>query len=148
MRHGRNKKLSNPSNLDKLRMILLSANRNIHSKKDSEYLPIYRLYYMVVFSAIREAFDYVKPPKDKPSNKWTYKYQRRQQDEDRQEAQDFLLKDDGGLDNFWPIVSTIPSSELRECINDLVGDVDSSEMDLNKWSKANEIKREIGNLSL
>lgn len=110
---------------------------------------------MVVFSAIREAFDYVKPAKKKPSNKYTYRYQRQQMDFDRQEAQDFLLKRDGGLDNFWPIVSNTRASELRDCVNCLVSEVQSFDigdsayqMDLNRWHKANRIKREIGNLSL
>lgn len=97
--------------------LLTKVLRNIDTIPDY-YRPIYNLYYMVIYAAIQESFDYPKSVgKLKRINRATQMYRNKRQAIGRDEARQWLLESDE-CRKMWDIVSDVDYSILKKCLEE------------------------------
>jgi hypothetical protein len=101
--------------LDLIDGLLTKALKNIDTKPEY-YRPIYHLYYMIIYVAIQDSFDYPKAVgKLKRMNRANQKYRNKKQSVGRVEARQWLLESDD-CKKMWEIISDVDYSILKKCL--------------------------------
>jgi hypothetical protein len=101
--------------LDLIDGLLTRTLKNINTKPEY-YRPIYHLYYMIIYVAIQDSFDYPKAAgKLKRINRANQKYRNKKQSVGRVEARQWLLESDD-CKKIWDIISDTDYSLLNACL--------------------------------
>lgn len=96
---------------------LLRKSRRFIDKKDKLYHPIYKLYYMVIYVAIQDAFDYPKlnVVSKKKYYKYESKYKRNRRNNQRECALKWLRSKE--CETMWENISDIGFDILKAAVS-------------------------------
>ena len=101
--------------LDLIDGLLTRTLKNIDTKPEY-YRPTYHLYYMIIYVAIQDSFDYPKGAgKLKRMNRANQRYKNKKQSIGRGEAREWLLNSDD-CKKMWDIISEVDYSILKKCL--------------------------------
>lgn len=101
--------------LDLIDGLLTRTLKNINTKPEY-YRPIYNLYYMIIYVAIQDSFDYPKGAgKLKRINRANQRWKNKKQSIGRDDARKWLLESDD-CKKMWDIISDTDYSILNACL--------------------------------
>ena len=101
--------------LDLIDGLLTKTRRNINTKPEY-YRPIYNLYYMIIYVAIQDSFDYPKGAgKLKRINRANQRHRNKKQSIGRGEARKWLLESEECI-GVWKIISDVDYSIFKKCL--------------------------------
>lgn len=127
--------------IDLLYALMFKAQKNIDTKPDY-YRPIYHLYYMVIYVAIQDAFNYGKV-KSNSRHRAAYRWRNSKLAKQREDARCWLLNNPD-CKKMWDDISDVGYEIFHQALNKAFEAFKDGCNDASDWNRHNRRSVEVG----